>query len=59
MKNNGFAGEYEEGDDWAEKEERELLDNGFSKPYVASIIHEMKKAKKRLDIDMVFLYNIL
>ncbi len=46
MKNNGFAGEYEEGDDWAEKEERELLDNGFSKPYVASIIHEMKKAKK-------------
>ena len=46
MKNNGFAGEYEEGDDWAEKEERELLDNGFLKPYVASMIHEMKKAKK-------------
>ena len=46
MKNNGFAGEYEEGDDWVEKEERELLDNGFSKPYVASMIHEMKKAKK-------------
>ena len=46
MKNNGFAGEYEEGDDLAEKEEQELLDNGFSKPYVASIIHEMKKAKK-------------
>ena len=21
MKNNGFAGEYEEGDDWAEEEE--------------------------------------
>ena len=46
MKNNGFAGEYEEGDDWAEKEERELFDNGYSKPYVASMIYEMKKAKK-------------
>ena len=46
MKNNGFAGEYEEGDDWVEKEERELLDNGFSKPYVASMFHEMKKVKK-------------
>tara|TARA_B100000029_G_scaffold458466_1_gene487905 strand:- start:1241 stop:1396 length:156 start_codon:yes stop_codon:yes gene_type:complete len=46
MKNNGFAGEYEEGDDWVEKEEQALLDNGFSKPYVASMIHEMKKTKK-------------
>ena len=59
MKNNGFAGEYEEGDDWVEKEEKELLDNGFSKPYVASMIHEIKKVKKRLDIEPGFLYNIL
>ena len=29
-----------------ESYEQELLDNGFSKPYVASMIYEMKKAKK-------------
>ena len=29
------------------REEKRLLDNGFSKPYVASMIHEMKKSKKR------------
>jgi hypothetical protein len=46
MKNNGFAGEYEEGDDWVDREEKALLDNGFSKPYVASMIEKMKKVKK-------------
>ncbi len=30
-----------------ESYERELLNNGFSKPYVASMIHEMKKSKKK------------
>jgi len=47
----------EKKDKRVESYEQELLNNGFSKPYVASMIHEMKKVKKRLDIDMVFLYN--
>ena len=36
----------EKKDKRVESYEQELLDNGFSKPYVASMIHEMKKAKK-------------
>lgn len=57
---------YEEGDDWSddmddrevpdywgeeiENAERKMLDNGFSKPYVASMIARMKAEKKREDV---------
>ena len=36
----------EKKDKCVESYEQEMLDNGFSKPYVASMIYEMKKAKK-------------
>ena len=57
---------YEEGDDWSddmddrevpdywgeeiENAERKMLENGFSKPYVASMIARMKAEKKREDV---------
>ena len=57
---------YEEGDDWSddmddrevpdywgeeiENAERKMLENGFSKPYVASMIARMKADKKREDV---------
>ena len=57
---------YEEGDDWSddmddrevpdywgeeiENAERKMLDNGFSEPYVASMIARMKAEKKREDV---------
>jgi len=58
--------DYEEGDDWSddmddrevpdywgeeiENAERKMLNNGFSKPYVASMIARMKAEKKREDV---------
>ena len=57
---------YEEGDDWSDdmddrevpdywgeeiaNAERKMLENGFSKPYVASMIARMKAEKKREDV---------
>ena len=56
---DGFAGEYEEGDDWAEKEEwsqkdieyfeeseNKMLSDGFTKPYTASMMAKLKEQRK-------------